>query len=158
MKLSLDKSCSNDTHHDDNNQPQERPKDYNEESDIHPDIAVHLKFSDTKTMHLTLKTGDTVQNIKKRLEAEHGIQYSKITFTLDGKTMLDPLSLNDFPAVNESVKQNTNLVVIDVDVSTFFDFYLIFFMCFVHLYFFKAQITLMTYCSVYCIVWIERFL
>jgi hypothetical protein len=90
-------------------------KDYAEESDIHPEISVDLKFSDSHTIHLRLKTGDTVQNIKKRLEAEHNMPYSKTSLSLHGQQMLDPLSLNDFAAVNEAVQHKRN-VVIDVQV------------------------------------------
>jgi hypothetical protein len=123
LKLALANHAHGDANHQDESHltipHNTHVKDYAEESDIHPEISVDLKFSDSHTIHLRLKTGDTVQNIKKRLEAEHNMPYAKTALSLNGQQMLDPLSLNDFAPINEAVKQKRN-VVIDVQVHNHF--------------------------------------
>jgi hypothetical protein len=76
-----------------------KPIPFDEECNIHDDIKLTLLFSDNRTVIMHVKTGDTVQNIKKKLEDQHGIPYAKMAFMLDGKIMLDPLSLNDYPQI-----------------------------------------------------------
>ena len=45
--------------------------------------------------------GDTVFNIKKTVHDEKGIEWKGMVVEFDGQALLDPLSLNDFPALNE---------------------------------------------------------
>ena len=85
-----------------------KPKDYFEESDIHQDIELHLIVPEphSKVIKIKTKTGDTIQNIKKVLEDNHDIPYGAQTLLLEGKPMLDPLSLNDFPLIARMIKDN----------------------------------------------------
>jgi len=61
---------------------------------------------------INVKIGETVQEIKRRLMVEHGIPYSESKLFLDGKFMLDPLSLNDFPSI---VEQNKATITVQVN-------------------------------------------
>ena len=84
---------------------------YHEESDIHNDIPVQLNFPNGTTKTINVKIGETVQEIKRRLMVEHGIPYSESKLFLDGKFMLDPLSLNDFPSIVEQNRANISIQV-----------------------------------------------
>ena len=97
-----------------------KPKDYFEESDIHQDIELNLHLSEPagKVIKIKTKTGDTIQNIKKVLEDNHDIPYGNQTLLLEGKPMLDPLSLNDFPTIARMIKENPSTPhCIDVTVK-----------------------------------------
>lgn len=91
-----------------------KPKAYFEESDIHEEIELTLALSDERTIKLKLKIGDTVQNIKKRLEDTHGIPFVRQLFLLDGQPMLDPLSLNDFPAIGKYKRRLIEVKLLEV--------------------------------------------
>src|SRR5256885_7453465 len=84
---------------------------YHEESNIRHDIPLQLNLPNGTTKIISVKIGETVQEIKRRLMVEHGIPYSESKLFLDGKHMLDPLSLNDFPSIVE-----TNKACITVEV------------------------------------------
>jgi hypothetical protein len=72
---------------------------YHCESDIFEDIDVQLLFPGGDQRVLRVKMGETVQGIKRQLETDFGIPFSNSSLYLEGKHMLDPLSLNDFPAI-----------------------------------------------------------
>jgi hypothetical protein len=73
---------------------------YDQESDIHSDITLTLKLPGDKTLEKKVSVGNTIFNLKKLLADEHGFAFDKLTLTHDDKVMLDPLSLNDFPALS----------------------------------------------------------
>lgn len=82
---------------------------YHCESDIFEDIDVQLTFPGGDLRILRVKMGETVQGIKRHIETNFGIPYTNSALYLDGKHMLDPLSLNDFPSIAQ--KQTTSLEV-----------------------------------------------
>jgi hypothetical protein len=91
-------------------------KDYAEESDIYEDIEVTLRNQATgETERLRLKIGETVQNIKKRIVARApagtAIEYRDVELVLDGRPMMDPLSLNDFPEIVAAKKADIKVVI-----------------------------------------------
>eukprot|EP00168_Porphyra_purpurea_P000447 TRINITY_DN10498_c0_g1_i1.p1 TRINITY_DN10498_c0_g1~~TRINITY_DN10498_c0_g1_i1.p1 ORF type:complete len:142 (+),score=44.63 TRINITY_DN10498_c0_g1_i1:66-428(+) len=71
-------------------------KSYDEESDIHEDITIIVKLDGDRTEKIDCKTGETIMNIKKKIHDDHGVPFSCVV-SFQGKPMLDPLSLNDFP-------------------------------------------------------------
>lgn len=77
--------------------PPTPPTAYDKESDIHDHIVVHLVLPDGVIHKFSVTVGETVQMIKRRLEDVHGIPYSDVTLCFNGKCLIDPLSLNDFP-------------------------------------------------------------
>jgi len=89
------------------------PPTYHQESDIFQDIPITLILPDGVTFKLIVKTGETVQEIKRKLDTLHGIPYSDATLYYNGKCMIDPLSLNDFPGL--VCKTN---VCLDVKISS----------------------------------------
>lgn len=55
---------------------------------------------DGSQQNLSLKIGETIQNIKQLLEDQYNIPTNSVTLSLDGVgPMIDPLSLNDFPTI-----------------------------------------------------------
>jgi len=86
---------------------------YYHESDIFEDIPITLLLPGGITFKLIVKTGETVQEIKRKLDTEHGVPYSDATLYYNGKCMIDPLSLNDFPGL----VRKTN-VCLDVKISS----------------------------------------
>lgn len=81
---------------------------YHEEADIHETIPLILTLPNGEILTRTIKIGDTVQAIKRTLLVEHSLPYEKIELCIDGKPMMDPLSLNDFPLIVE--RKAANLV------------------------------------------------
>lgn len=79
--------------------PPQPPSSYYQESDIFEDIPITLVLPDGVTFKLIVKTGETVQEIKRKLATLHGIPYSDATLYYNGACMIDPLSLNDFPGL-----------------------------------------------------------
>ena len=97
-------------------QPSETKKTYDEESNIHADITVTLLFPDGIEENVQCKTGETVINLKKKLFDEFKIPFSCV-LTYKDKTMLDPLSLNDFPELIADAKDNDNKTVLKITLS-----------------------------------------
>lgn len=89
------------------------PTSYYQESDIFEDIPITLILPDGITFKLIVKTGETVQEIKRKLDTLHGVPYSDATLYYNGECMIDPLSLNDFPGL----VRKTN-VCLEVKISS----------------------------------------
>eukprot|EP00005_Dracoamoeba_jomungandri_P005541 CAMPEP_0174260050 /NCGR_PEP_ID=MMETSP0439-20130205/8796_1 /TAXON_ID=0 /ORGANISM="Stereomyxa ramosa, Strain Chinc5" /LENGTH=102 /DNA_ID=CAMNT_0015344181 /DNA_START=42 /DNA_END=350 /DNA_ORIENTATION=- len=70
---------------------------YDTESSIHQEVTINITLPDEREVQMKFTTGDTVQNIKKRLVAEHDLVYGDIECFYNDTLMIDPLSLNDFP-------------------------------------------------------------
>ena len=86
---------------------------YDDESNIHDDITLTFLFPDGKEQDVTCKTGETVSNLKKKLLDEYQIPFScKLTYK--STTMLDPLSLNDFPELLKGAKEGKPVIEISV--------------------------------------------
>ncbi|KAL6056812.1 hypothetical protein QOT17_015839 [Balamuthia mandrillaris] len=81
---------------------EEEAVSYAQEADIFEPLDLKLEMPDGTTKVMKFTTGDTIQIIKKRLEAEHDIPFTSVDCLLDGKVMLEPLSLNDFPNLDKS--------------------------------------------------------
>jgi hypothetical protein len=75
---------------------------YDEESNIFQPIKLIIKLPTGSIKEFNCTTGDTVQIIKKRLEAEDSIPYKETVCYCAGEPMLEPLSLNDFPNLDLS--------------------------------------------------------
>jgi hypothetical protein len=68
-----------------------------DEATKHETIAVTFEFSSESMAAETynISAGDTFAQIKKRIADSKRIPYVDITFTLAGKTLIDPLCLSD---------------------------------------------------------------
>merc|ERR1719197_899165 len=88
-KLSLNSDSSN------------KARSYDEEeNDIHKEIKLVVKTADEKRIELVCSSGETIFNLKKRLHDEHQVDYGhEVQF--NGKAMMDPLALADFPEIME---------------------------------------------------------
>ena len=75
---------------------------YHYESDIFEDIEILLKLPNGTEQKLNVKIGETVQQLKRYVDTDHSIPYEESVLFLNGKAMLDPLSLNDFPTIVKS--------------------------------------------------------
>jgi hypothetical protein len=72
---------------------------YDQESNIHQKIELTLVLPDGTHLCKVFSKGDTVFNIKKTVHDEKGVEYKGMQVELEGKVLLDPLSLNDFPSL-----------------------------------------------------------
>eukprot|EP01102_Stenamoeba_stenopodia_P006605 TRINITY_DN1822_c0_g1_i1.p1 TRINITY_DN1822_c0_g1~~TRINITY_DN1822_c0_g1_i1.p1 ORF type:complete len:140 (-),score=45.76 TRINITY_DN1822_c0_g1_i1:228-647(-) len=70
---------------------------YDNTSNIFEQIELTLRFPDGNVHHVKVTTGETIFNIKKRINDEGWAKYDDISLYLNNQIMLDPLSLNDFP-------------------------------------------------------------
>lgn len=52
------------------------------------------------------------------MDDEHRIPYAKTTLMLGGKAMMEPLSLNDFPAIAELLRSGKTSITLDVAVRS----------------------------------------
>eukprot|EP01088_Endostelium_zonatum_P004381 TRINITY_DN1561_c0_g1_i1.p1 TRINITY_DN1561_c0_g1~~TRINITY_DN1561_c0_g1_i1.p1 ORF type:complete len:108 (-),score=16.68 TRINITY_DN1561_c0_g1_i1:184-507(-) len=77
-------------------------KTYDEESDIHEPVTVKLTLPDGTSKTLNVTVGTTIQIIKKMLETDIGLSYKDNDCFYNGKIMMEPLSLNDFPGFLDS--------------------------------------------------------
>lgn len=74
-------------------------RSYDNESNIHQDVTITFTLPSGELFEETVKNGETVQEIKRRLCSADKIPNNS-HFYFDGKNMMDPLSLNDIPGVN----------------------------------------------------------
>eukprot|EP01111_Echinosteliopsis_oligospora_P005369 TRINITY_DN1865_c1_g1_i1.p1 TRINITY_DN1865_c1_g1~~TRINITY_DN1865_c1_g1_i1.p1 ORF type:complete len:415 (-),score=108.54 TRINITY_DN1865_c1_g1_i1:32-1276(-) len=72
---------------------------YDQESDIFEDITLTFTLPDGSVFSLKFKSGDTVQEVKRKLDTTKGIAARSSSLFWNGKYMMDPLSLNDFPGL-----------------------------------------------------------
>jgi len=72
---------------------------YHDESNIFEEIRLVCVLPAGDTLQLLVNSGETVQEIKRKLDAVHGIPFSTSSLHHNGKLMMDPLSLNDFPGL-----------------------------------------------------------
>lgn len=79
--------------------PSPRACDYFSESNIHEDILITFTLPGGAMHQQKVKSGETVQELKRQLYASLGIPFSRLTLFHNGKRMLDPLSLNDIAGV-----------------------------------------------------------
>jgi len=79
-------------------------KDYFTESDIHDDVLVTFNMPGGVVHEQTVNAGETVQEIKRRLYASHGLPFGSFSLFFRGRWLLDPLSLNDIDGLVESGK------------------------------------------------------
>jgi len=72
---------------------------YHDESNIFEEILLICVLPAGDSLQLTVKSGETVQEIKRKLDATHGIPFSTCSLLHNGNLLMDPLSLNDFPGL-----------------------------------------------------------
>lgn len=78
-------------------------RSYYQESDIFHDITLRIVLPNGLLLQMLVKSGETVQEIKRKLHTVHGVPFEVCSLYHYDKLMLDPLSLNDFPClVSES--------------------------------------------------------
>jgi len=65
---------------------------------------------------IQFRMDQTIGHAKVQLESLLSIPFSALELTLDGKTLADPLSFNDFPQIRAALS-STNTVHISVKVS-----------------------------------------
>ena len=53
---------------------------YHEESNIHEDITIHFVLPDGTKKQRTVKTGETIQELKRHLMVDYGLQYKRNNF------------------------------------------------------------------------------
>lgn len=83
--------------------PLDMSKSYEEESNIHSDIRLLITLPNGTIQHFTVKIGETVSQLKRKIAVENKFQCKDVQLWMDSKPMMDPLSLNDFPHI---VKNN----------------------------------------------------
>lgn len=81
-----------------------------------------MLLHDVDLILLKVKSGETVQELRRRLQANHGIPFSSSSLFFQGKCMLDPLSLNDIAGVVD----NSGVASIEVKVFTITSIILLF--------------------------------
>merc|ERR1711915_630934 len=93
---------------------------YDEESNIFEPMVLFLNLPDGTTKEWNVSTGDTIQMIKKRIEVELGLMQADTRCELDGKNMIEPLSLNDFATLMEKKADHevSGPPTIDVKLNT----------------------------------------
>jgi len=71
------------------------PMSYDQESDIFDNITLSLLFPGDIKHHMLVKSGETIQEIKRRISVQNGINYTSISLYYNNLSLIDPLSLND---------------------------------------------------------------
>lgn len=66
---------------------------------VDDDILVTFTLPGGVLYEQKVKTGETVQELKRKIYAIHGIPFSSLSLYFNGKCMMDPLSLNDIAGV-----------------------------------------------------------
>lgn len=74
-------------------------EDYHKESDIHEDVVIIFTLPSGEVYQQKVKSGETVQELKRKLYATHGIPTISSSLFFNGVRMMDPLSLNDIDGV-----------------------------------------------------------
>mmetsp|Transcript_2022 Transcript_2022/g.2877 ORF Transcript_2022/g.2877 Transcript_2022/m.2877 type:complete len:116 (-) Transcript_2022:73-420(-) len=82
---------------------------YDDESNIHSALKVTFKLPENKVIEKEVTAGHTVFMMKKMLADEDGLPFDNLEFKFGDKTMLGPLSLNDFPELSD--KKECTIVV-----------------------------------------------
>ena len=59
-------------------------------------VKLTLKFPGDYQLQITRKMGETVATVKRFLTDEYDFPYEALTLEMEGKILVDPLSLNDF--------------------------------------------------------------
>lgn len=80
---------------------QEGGKDHHDEaSQLHDRVELIFEFNNGhETQKRNASVGESVAQVKKFISDNFGIAYAKLTLQVEGKTMIDPLSLNDFKSI-----------------------------------------------------------
>ncbi len=69
---------------------------YHDEADPHAKVTLSLSFSNGLAgATMVASAGDTVAQIKKRISEAHSLRYGALSLVVEGKPVIDPLSLND---------------------------------------------------------------
>lgn len=87
-------------------------------------VVVVFELPDGSQGESTFRMGQTVEFVKSYVESEYGIPMCNQTLLLDGRPMMDPLSLLDFPGAKGTVILNSSL---PISPFYFFFFFLSFY-------------------------------
>mmetsp|Transcript_9039 Transcript_9039/g.25345 ORF Transcript_9039/g.25345 Transcript_9039/m.25345 type:complete len:120 (+) Transcript_9039:101-460(+) len=82
---------------------------FEEEANTHAKIELTLTFPEGDPIVKEFSLGDTVFTVKKFVHDTRDIPWKGMVAELEGKPMLDPLSLNDFKALKESKAATINI-------------------------------------------------
>lgn len=63
------------------------------------DITLQFKLPNGEQSSINFKMGHTIACVKLELQKLHGLPMHKTKLTLQGKLMIDPLSIADYPAL-----------------------------------------------------------
>ena len=74
------------------------------EAELKSQVAVTFELPGGRTADASFQVGQTVLVLKSYLEGHHDLPMISINLMLDGKLMIDPLCLSDFPAIEKSRK------------------------------------------------------
>eukprot|EP00007_Cunea_sp_BSH-02190019_P006380 CAMPEP_0174236976 /NCGR_PEP_ID=MMETSP0417-20130205/6366_1 /TAXON_ID=242541 /ORGANISM="Mayorella sp, Strain BSH-02190019" /LENGTH=455 /DNA_ID=CAMNT_0015315681 /DNA_START=72 /DNA_END=1436 /DNA_ORIENTATION=+ len=74
------------------------------EEDIHSQVTIVFTLPDKSSVEKRFSSGDTVLNLKKFLEDSKQLTIASTTLKFNGKALLDPLCLNDFPDIATAAK------------------------------------------------------
>eukprot|EP00698_Gefionella_okellyi_P005590 TRINITY_DN15088_c0_g1_i1.p1 TRINITY_DN15088_c0_g1~~TRINITY_DN15088_c0_g1_i1.p1 ORF type:complete len:401 (+),score=78.77 TRINITY_DN15088_c0_g1_i1:101-1303(+) len=85
-----------------------------EEAELFGDpVNLTLHFPKGRQLLLKRKLGESVQTVKRHLTDEYDMDFHQIRFMFQGKDMIDPLSLNDYPTI--AAEKEADIVVVLVD-------------------------------------------
>jgi len=89
------------------------PLSYDEESDIFDNVTLSLIFPGDIKHQMMVKSGETIQEIKRRISVQNGMTYTSISLCFNDHSLIDPLSLNDVKGlvINSSAKLEVKISV-----------------------------------------------
>eukprot|EP01121_Diplochlamys_sp_Union-15-3_P017428 TRINITY_DN6128_c0_g2_i1.p1 TRINITY_DN6128_c0_g2~~TRINITY_DN6128_c0_g2_i1.p1 ORF type:complete len:109 (-),score=10.20 TRINITY_DN6128_c0_g2_i1:72-398(-) len=84
---------------------------YDSESNIYETVTIEFHLPDGKTTELKVSIGETVQNVKFILAEKLNISpdSAKLYLNDNKEPMFDPLSLNDFPVIEQNKKEKIKI-------------------------------------------------
>merc|ERR1712083_228192 len=86
------------------------------------DLNLQIQLPDGTTVQIAAPMGQDVVYVKSHLlkklqETNEDFQYGHITMLLDGGMMIDPLSLSDFPKIQQTLAAGSNVIQITAQLS-----------------------------------------
>eukprot|EP01129_Flabellula_baltica_P015211 TRINITY_DN7578_c0_g1_i1.p1 TRINITY_DN7578_c0_g1~~TRINITY_DN7578_c0_g1_i1.p1 ORF type:complete len:145 (-),score=44.52 TRINITY_DN7578_c0_g1_i1:35-469(-) len=82
-----------------------------EERNIHKKINVHLCLPTGDVLEKEYPVGEDVRTIKRDLADNHGWKFKATVLSFDGETLLDPMSLNDYPGIEALASQEETVLI-----------------------------------------------
>eukprot|EP01103_Thecamoeba_quadrilineata_P013828 TRINITY_DN3956_c0_g1_i1.p1 TRINITY_DN3956_c0_g1~~TRINITY_DN3956_c0_g1_i1.p1 ORF type:complete len:134 (+),score=30.02 TRINITY_DN3956_c0_g1_i1:57-458(+) len=72
---------------------------HEQEANNYVSVDLHLALPNGSSKKLTFSSGDTVQNVKKKLYDDDIYRGGQLTLTYEGKVLLDPMAFVDYPEI-----------------------------------------------------------